>query len=127
MFLTFLLKKFGHLRQFYGSDIEFLNHLLSGEVKMSVKDALNFHDEMLSDQATVSQFMQDINNDIIGVQVSGLSQHDCQYTKNPTDLRYEFTCNFSLRGYNTTALEEAIAMAIQNVMNKPGTKLANNG
>ena len=36
------IKKYKHLQHFYGSKKEFKQHLLSGEVKISIPDMINF-------------------------------------------------------------------------------------
>lgn len=44
MFTTFLFEKLSHLRQFYGTEQEFITHLLSGEVTVPIPDLLNYVD-----------------------------------------------------------------------------------
>jgi hypothetical protein len=45
MFTSFLFQKLSHLNQFYGTETEFINHLMSGEVKVSIPDLINFQQE----------------------------------------------------------------------------------
>jgi len=45
MFTSFLFNKLSHLRQFYSTETEFTQHLLSGEVKVSIPDLITFQEE----------------------------------------------------------------------------------
>lgn len=45
MFTSFLFEKLSHLKQFYSSENEFTQHLLSGEVKITIPDLIKFQEE----------------------------------------------------------------------------------
>jgi len=45
MFTTFLLNRFKHLRQFYKTEKQFTDHLLSGEVTMTIPDVIQAYEE----------------------------------------------------------------------------------
>lgn len=45
MFTEFLFKKLSHLQQFYGSEKEFADHLLSGEVTVPIPDLIKYVEE----------------------------------------------------------------------------------
>lgn len=45
MFTSFLFEKLSHLNQFYNTEEEFIKHLMSGEVKISIPDLINFQQE----------------------------------------------------------------------------------
>jgi len=45
MFTSFLFEKLTHLKQFYSSEDEFIKHLMSGEVKVSIPDLIKFQSE----------------------------------------------------------------------------------
>lgn len=60
MFTSFLLEKLAHLNQFYKTEAEFTTHLMSGEVKISVPDLIEFqqkYQEMLKDN-TIERKLQ---------------------------------------------------------------------
>lgn len=45
MFTTFLFEKFSHLNHFYATETEFIQHLMSGEVTMTIPDLIKYHQE----------------------------------------------------------------------------------
>lgn len=47
-FETFLIGKLSHLKEFYNSEDEFLAHLKSGEVDISIPDAISWVNEYLN-------------------------------------------------------------------------------
>lgn len=51
MFTSFLFEKLTHLKQFYSTEDEFIKHLMSGEVKISIPDLIRFQDEYEKSQA----------------------------------------------------------------------------
>jgi deoxyadenosine/deoxycytidine kinase len=62
MLITALLEKFNHLRRFYTTDREMTDHLLSGEVTISIKDMF----EMLeAHEQKVIEYQEALSNTII--------------------------------------------------------------
>lgn len=45
MFTSFLFEKLSHLKQFYGTETEFVHHLMSGEVTMSIPQLTDYQSE----------------------------------------------------------------------------------
>jgi hypothetical protein len=45
MFTSFLFKKLSHHSEGYQNESEFISHLMSGEVKISIPDLINIHQE----------------------------------------------------------------------------------
>lgn len=45
MFTSFLFERLTHLKQFYHTEDEFIKHLMSGEVKVSIPDLIKFQSE----------------------------------------------------------------------------------
>jgi len=45
MFTSFLFERLTHYRQFYSTEAEFIQHLMSGEVKISIPDLIKFQSE----------------------------------------------------------------------------------
>lgn len=45
MFTTFLFEKFSHLNHFYTTETEFIQHLMSGEVTVTIPDLIKYQQE----------------------------------------------------------------------------------
>lgn len=45
MFTSFLFNKLSHLKQFYGTETEFVHHLMSGEITIPIPDLINYQGE----------------------------------------------------------------------------------
>jgi len=45
MFTTFLFEKLSHLNQFYTTETEFIQHLMSGEVTVTIPDLIKYQQE----------------------------------------------------------------------------------
>jgi hypothetical protein len=58
MFSTFLFNKLSRYRNFYDTETEFIEHLISGEVTIPVKDVLGYVDEYHSELPSKLQIRQ---------------------------------------------------------------------
>lgn len=75
MFTSFLFERLTHLKQFYSTEDEFIKHLMSGEVKISIPDLIKFQSEYESKQPQLPSRCQ--INQVIHVQ---LRQKDEPFT-----------------------------------------------
>lgn len=51
MFTSFLFERLTHYRQFYSTEAEFIQHLMSGEVKIPIPDLIQFQSEYEKNRA----------------------------------------------------------------------------
>jgi hypothetical protein len=78
MFTTFLFEKLSHLNSFYNNETEFIQHLMSGEVTVTIPDLIKFQQEyekqkplpslhQITDKVWLRLWSADISSEVLNV------------------------------------------------------------